>query len=71
MFACGNSGVRVATVFEKRVHFCAFVIKGGIVTTEVPQSKKLREWNGIFCVVDERTNVANSYGNRLVCSVHY
>ena len=28
--------------FEKLAHFLAFVVKVGVVTTEVPQSKKLR-----------------------------
>ena len=70
MFACGYSGVRVAAFFEKLAHFLAFVVKVGVVTAEASQSEKLREWDGIFLrVVDERTNVASSYENRLVCSV--
>ena len=70
MFACGYSGVRVAAFFEKLVHFLAFIVKVGVVTAEASQSEKLREWEGIFLhVVDERTNVASSYENQLVCSV--
>jgi len=42
-------GVRVAAFFLKKLApFLAFVVKVGIVTTEAPQSKKLRAWNGIF-----------------------
>ena len=41
-------GVRVAAFFEKLAPFLAFEVKVGIVTTEAPQSKKLRAWNGIF-----------------------
>ena len=37
--------------FEKLVHFLTFVVKIGVVTTKAPQSKKLREWNGIFYVL--------------------
>ena len=70
MFACGYSEVRVAAFFEKLAHFLAFVVKVGVVTAEASQSEKLREWDGIFLrVVDERTNVASSYENQLVCSV--
>ena len=32
MFACGDSGVRVATCFEKLAHFFAFAYKIGVVT---------------------------------------
>ena len=40
------------------------------VCSAVSQCEKLREWDGIFLrVVDERTNVASSYENHLVCSV--
>ena len=68
MFACGDSGVWVAPFFENLAHFLTFVVKIGVVTTKKPQSKKLREWNGIFLrVVDERTNVINSYESPLVC----
>ena len=39
----GYSRVRSVAFFEKLAHFLAFVvIKVGVVTTEVPQSKKLR-----------------------------
>ena len=48
MFACGFSEVRVAALFEKLAHFLAMVVKVGVVTTEAPQSKKLRELNGVF-----------------------
>ena len=51
MFACGDSGVWVAPFFEKLAHFLTFVVKVGVVTTKAPQSKKLREWNGIFYVL--------------------
>ena len=69
MFACGDSGVWVALFFEKLAHFLLFVVKIGVVTVKAPQSKKLREWNGIVTsVVDERTNVINSYESPLVCS---
>ena len=69
MFACGDSGVWVTPFFEKLAHFLTFVVKIGVVTTKAAQSKKLREWNGIFLrVVDERTNVINSYESPLVCS---
>ena len=51
MFACGDSGVWVAPFFEKLEHFLTFVVKIGVVTTKAPQSKKLREWNGIFYVL--------------------
>ena len=58
MFACGYSGVRVATFFEELAHFLAFVVKVGVFTAEASQSEKLREWNRIFLrIVDERTNV--------------
>ena len=36
MFACGDSGVRIATFFEKMAHFLALAIKVGLVTTEAP-----------------------------------
>ena len=36
MFACGDSGVRVATFFEKLAYFLALAIKVGVVTTEAP-----------------------------------
>ena len=39
-----------AAFFEKLAHFLAFV-EVGVFTTEVPQSKKLREWNGVFYVL--------------------
>ena len=68
MFACGYSGVRVAAFFEKLAHFLAFVVKVGVVTAEAFQSEKFREWD-FLRVVDERTNVASSYENQLVCSV--
>ena len=51
VFACGYSGVRVAAFFEKLAHFLAFVVKVGVVTAEASQSKKLREWDGIFYVL--------------------
>ena len=51
MFACGHSGVRVAAFFEKLAQFPAFVVKVGVVTTEMPQSKKLRGWNDVFYVL--------------------
>ena len=51
MFACGYSGVTVAMPFEKLAHFLAFVVKVGVVTTEAPHSKKLRELNDIFYVL--------------------
>ena len=51
MFACGYSGVTVAMAFEKLAHFLAFVVKVGVVTTEAPHSKKLRELNDIFYVL--------------------
>ena len=51
VFACGYSGVRVAAVFEKLAHFLAFVVKVGVVTAEASQSRKLREWDGIFYVL--------------------
>ena len=69
MFACGDNGVWVAPFFEKLAHFLIFVVKIGVVTTKAAQSKKLREWNGIFLrVVDEWTNAINSYESPLVCS---
>ena len=49
--ACGYSGVRVAAFFEKLAHFLAFVVKVGVVTAEVFQSEKLKEWDGIFYVL--------------------
>ena len=48
MFACGDSGVRVAMFFEKLAHFLALEVKIGVVTTEAPQSKEMREWDRIF-----------------------
>ena len=51
MFAFGYSGVRVAAFFDKLVHFLAYDVKVGVVSTEAPQSKKLREWNGISYVL--------------------
>ena len=61
MFACGDSGVWVAPFFEKLAHFLTFVVKIGVVTTKAPQSKIERmEWH-FLRVVDERTNVINSY----------
>ena len=67
MFACGYSAVRVAAFFGKLAHFLAFV---GVVTVVTAESEKLRECDGIFYVfLDERTNVASSYENQLVCSV--
>ena len=51
VFARGYSGVRVAASFEKLAHFLEFVVKVGVVTAEVSQSKKLREWDGIFYVL--------------------
>ena len=37
--------------FEKLAHFLALVVKVGVVTAEASQSKKLREWGGIFFVL--------------------
>ena len=37
--------------FEKLAHFLAFVVTVGVVTAEVSQSEKLREWDGIFYVL--------------------
>ena len=63
MVACGYSGVRVAA-HEKLAHFLAFVI------TVASQSEKIERMEQHFLrVVDERTNVANSCENQLVCSV--
>ena len=31
VFACGYSGVRVATFFEKLAHFLAFIVKVGVL----------------------------------------
>ena len=53
----GDGRVRVATFFEKLAHFLALAVKFGVVTTEAPQSKKLRECDDFLRVVDERTNV--------------
>ena len=36
IFACDDSGVRVATFFEKLAHFLALALKVGLVTTEAP-----------------------------------
>ena len=66
LFACGYSGVRVAAFFLKLAHFLAFVVKVGVVTAEA--SEELREWD--LRVVGERTNVASSYENQLVCVVY-
>ena len=41
-FACGYSEVIYSPFFEKLAHFLAFVVKVGVVTTDAPQSKKLR-----------------------------
>ena len=41
----------VAAFFEELAHFLAFVVKVGVFTAEASQSKKLREWNGIFYVL--------------------
>ena len=46
--ACGYSGVKVVTIFEKLAHFLAFVVKVGVVTAEESQSEELRKWDGIF-----------------------
>ena len=54
---------------EQPALFFAFIVKVGVVTAEASQSEKLREWH-FLRVVDERTNVASSYGSQLVCSVH-
>ena len=55
---------------KKVGHFLAFVVKIGVVAAEASQSEKLREWDDIFLrVVDERTNVASSYENQLVCCI--
>ena len=51
VFACGYSGVRVVTFFEKLAHFLAFAVKVGVVTSEESQSEKLREQDGIFYVL--------------------
>ena len=40
-----NQGGRVLA------HSLAFVVKVGVFTAEASQSKKLREWNGIFYVL--------------------
>ena len=56
--------------YEKLVHFLVFVVKVDVVTAEASQSEELREWSHFLGVVDERTNVASSYENQLVCSVH-
>ena len=69
MFACGYSGVRVATFFEKLAYFLAIVVKVFVVAAEASQSEELREWDGIFYVLWMRTKVASSYENQLVCSV--
>ena len=65
MFACGYSGVRIAAFFQKLAHFLAFVVKVGVVTAEASQSEKLRKWHFLL-LVEERTNIANSYENQLV-----
>ena len=67
MFACGYSGVRVVAFFEKLAHFLAFV---GVVSAEASQSREIERmgWH-LLRVVDERTIVASSYENQLVCSV--
>ena len=65
MFACGYSGVRIAAFFQKLAHFLAFVVKVGVVTAEAYQSEKLRKWHFLL-LVEERTNIANSYENQLV-----
>ena len=57
VFACGYSGVRVA----------AFVVKVSVVTAEASQS----EMAFFLRVVDEKTSVASSYENQLVCSVRW
>ena len=59
MSACGDSEVRVAAFFEKLAHFLA------VFNIEAPQSEKL----GMAFFTCERTNVANSFENPLVCSV--
>ena len=46
-----------SAVFEKLAHFLAFVVKVGVVTAEASQSKKLREWDGIFYVLWMRGRV--------------
>ena len=65
MFACGYSGVRIAAFFQELAHFLAFVVKVGVVTAEASQSEKLRKWHFLL-LVEERTNIANSYENQLV-----
>ena len=51
MFAWSYSRVSGAAFFEKLAHFLAFLVKVGVVTTDAPQSKKLRGWNDIFYVL--------------------
>ena len=36
MFACGDSGVKVATFFDKLSHYLALAVKVALVTTEAP-----------------------------------
>ena len=45
MFACGYSGVRVATFFEKLAHFPALVVKVGVVTILIHQRPQRCSWN--------------------------
>ena len=58
-----------AFFFEKLAHFLAFVVKVGVVTAKASQSEQLREWDAIFYIADERTNVGSRYENQFVCSV--
>ena len=45
---------QVSPFFKKLAYLLAFVVKVGVVTTEAPQSKKLREWNDTR---DQRTRL--------------
>ena len=38
-FACGYSGVRVATFFEKLAHFLAFIVKVGVLGWRFAKSR--------------------------------
>ena len=73
MFACVDSGVRIAAFFEKLAHFLAFVVKVGVVITSVNSFPPALKY---YCKISENSlallDIELSINdNGLSTSVHY
>ena len=68
MFACGGGRFRVAKFYEKLAHL---PLKS---ESSLQRRLSLRNSENVmafFCVVNERTNAANSFESLLVCRVRW